>query len=135
LIREYVDRLLAINQYLAFFPTNTGERAAVLPDDEIMDILMYGIPNTWQKRIVELNFDAQAHTPDEFFKMCERISYGESFNEGTRSKPNVAFQEQNNKGKNNKRSRRQQTPMDKSIAHCTKPMAMMPKNAKYFSHW
>jgi hypothetical protein len=102
-IREYVDRLLEINRYLAFFPTNTGERATVLPDDEIMDILMYGIPNTWQKRIVELNFDAQAHTPNEFIEMCERISYGESFNEGTTSKPKVAFQEQNNKGKNNKK--------------------------------
>jgi hypothetical protein len=94
---------LEINRYSAFFPTNTGERATVLPDDEIMDILMYGIPNTWQKRIVELNFDAQAHTPDEFIEMCEHISYGESFNEGTMSKPKVSFQEQNKKGKNNKK--------------------------------
>jgi hypothetical protein len=102
-IREYVDRFLEINRYLAFFPTNTGECATVLPDDEIMDILMYGSPNTWQKHIVELNFDAQAHTPNEFIEMCERISYGESFNEGTTSKPKVAFQEHNNKGKNNKK--------------------------------
>jgi hypothetical protein len=72
-IREYVDRLLEINWYLAFVPTNTGERATVLPDDEIMDILMYEIPNTWKKRIVELNFDAQAHTPNEIIEMCEHI--------------------------------------------------------------
>jgi hypothetical protein len=51
---------------------------------------------------MELNFDAQAHTLNEFFEMCEHILYGESFNEWTTSKPKVAFQEQN-KGKNNKK--------------------------------
>jgi hypothetical protein len=76
---------------------------APLPHDEIMNILMYGIPNAWQKRIVELNFDAQAHTPNEFIEMCARILYGKSFNQGTTSKPKVAFQEQNNKGKNEKK--------------------------------
>jgi hypothetical protein len=40
-ICEYVDCLLEINWYLAFFPTNTGDRATVLPDDEIMDIMIY----------------------------------------------------------------------------------------------
>jgi hypothetical protein len=51
-----------------------------LPDDEIMDILTYGIPNTWQKKIVELNFDTQAHTPNEFVvELCERISHGYRF--------------------------------------------------------
>jgi hypothetical protein len=43
-IREYFG--FGDHRYLAFFPTNTGERATVLPDDEIMDILMYGVPNT-----------------------------------------------------------------------------------------
>jgi hypothetical protein len=69
-----------------------------------MEILMYGIPNTWQKRIVDLNFDSQAHTPNEFIETCERISYSESFNEGTMSKPKSAFQEQNNNRKNNKKT-------------------------------
>jgi hypothetical protein len=69
-IRDYVDHLLEINGYLKYFPTNTGERATVLPNDEIMDILTYGIPNTWQKKIVELNFDMQAHTLNEFVELC-----------------------------------------------------------------
>ena len=57
-IRDYVDRLLEISNYLKYLPDRTGEaEATVLPDNEIMDILMYGIPNTWQKKIVELNFD------------------------------------------------------------------------------
>jgi hypothetical protein len=47
--------LLESNHYLAFFPTK--ERATILPDDESMDILTYGIPNIWQNCIVELSFD------------------------------------------------------------------------------
>jgi hypothetical protein len=45
-ICDYVDRLLKINSYLKYFPTNTGERITVMPKEEIMDILTYGIPNT-----------------------------------------------------------------------------------------
>jgi hypothetical protein len=70
-IHDYVDPLLENNGCLKYFPTNTGERAAVLPDDEIMDILICGITNTWQKKIFELNFDTQAHTPNEFVELCE----------------------------------------------------------------
>jgi hypothetical protein len=58
-IRDYVDCLLEINRYLKYFPTNTVERTTVLPNDEIMDILTYGIPNTWQKKIFELSFDTR----------------------------------------------------------------------------
>jgi hypothetical protein len=52
---KYVNPLLESNHYLAFFPTK--ERATILPDDESMDILTYGIPNIWQNCIVELSFD------------------------------------------------------------------------------
>jgi hypothetical protein len=86
-IRDYVDRLLEINGYLKYFPTKPGEPAVtVLPEDEIMDILTYGIPNSWYKRIIELNFDTNASTPNEFIELCERISYGESNNEGSMTK-------------------------------------------------
>jgi hypothetical protein len=79
-IRDYVARLLEIIGYLEYFPTNTDKKATVLPTDGIMDILTYGIPNSWQKKIVEYNFDAQDHTPNEFVELCERISYGETLN-------------------------------------------------------
>jgi hypothetical protein len=87
-IHDYADHLLKINSYLKYFPTNTGERTTVLPNDEIMDILTYGITNTWQKKIVELSSDTQVHTPIEFVELCERISYSESIStDGLMTKP------------------------------------------------
>lgn len=88
-IRDYVDRLLEINNYLEHFPVKEGEAAATsLPNEEMMDILLFGIPNSWQKKIVELGFDSIAHTPQEFVEICERISYGEQSNDdGQKAKP------------------------------------------------
>jgi hypothetical protein len=87
-IRDYVDRLQEINNYLVYFPVKEGEIAATsLPKEEMMDILLFGIPNSWQKKIVELGFDSIAHTPQEFVEICERISYGESNDDGQKAKP------------------------------------------------
>jgi hypothetical protein len=78
-IRSYVERMLEINKYLEYFPVRTGEPDAVsMPSDDIMDILKFGIPNTWQNRMIELGFDTQASTTSEFIDLCQRISYGES---------------------------------------------------------
>ena len=82
-IREYVDRILELNDYLVYFPTKDGEADATkLPDEEILDILVFGIPNTWQKKMVELGFDSLSHTPNEFIEVCERISFGETTETG-----------------------------------------------------
>jgi hypothetical protein len=86
-IRDYVDRLQEINSYLLYFPVKEGEAAAtILPKEEMMDIFLFGIPNSWQKKIVELGFDSLAHTPQEFVEICERISYGESNDDGQKAK-------------------------------------------------
>jgi hypothetical protein len=60
---------------------------------------MYGIPNSWQKRIVELNFDMQASNPNAFVELCERISYGEAGSETPAVKGKSGNTEQQNKGK------------------------------------
>jgi hypothetical protein len=81
-IRSYVERMLELNKYLVYFPVRTGEPEAVsMPSDDIMDILKFGIPNTWQNRMIELGFDTQASTTSEFIDLCQRISYGESTKE------------------------------------------------------
>lgn len=85
-IRFYVERMLELNKYLVYFPVKVGEAAATpMPDDDIMDILKFGIPNTWQHRMIELGFDAQASTPSEFIELCQRISYGETSQEDSGS--------------------------------------------------
>lgn len=86
-IRDYVDRLMEINSYLIYFPVKDDETAAAsLPKEEMMDIFLFGIPNSWQKKIVELGFDSIAHTPQEFVEVCERISYGETTDNGQKAK-------------------------------------------------
>jgi hypothetical protein len=92
-IRYYVERMLELNKYLVYFPVKTGEPAAApMPMDDIMDILKFGIPNTWQHRMIELGFDAQASTPSEFIELCQRISYGETSKDDgsmTKTKPSA----------------------------------------------
>lgn len=93
-IRDYVDRLLEINGYLKYFPSKDKEPVATaLPQDEIMDILRDGIPQTWQKKLVELDFDTLASGPNEFIEMCERISYGETTMDGSMTKPKPSASE------------------------------------------
>jgi nitrogen fixation protein len=86
-IRDYVDRLMEINNYLVYFPTKDGEEPAVsLPEEDMMDIFYFGIPNDWQRKMVELGFDTLAHKPNEFVELCERISYGETTDKGQNAK-------------------------------------------------
>jgi hypothetical protein len=92
-IRSYVERMLELNKYLVYFPVKAGEPAATpMPADDVMDILKFGIPNTWQNRMIELGFDAQASTTGEFIELCMRISYGESTKDDgsmTKTKPSA----------------------------------------------
>ena len=84
---------MELYDYLVYFPTKDGEADATkLPDEEIMDILVFGIPNTWQKKMVEFGFDSLSHTPNEFIEMCERISFGETTETGqnVKTKPSAS---------------------------------------------
>ena len=43
------------------------------PEDEILKVLEFGVPNSWQKRFVMHQFDPQAHSVMEFIEFCKRI--------------------------------------------------------------
>jgi hypothetical protein len=131
-IREYVDRLQEINDYLVYFPTKDGEAEATkLPEEEIMDILLFGIPNSWSKKMVELGFDTLAHTPNEFIEVCERISFGENENNGQKAKttqdagqkgakslPSSLSKSSNNKNKRkNSDNEEKYCPLHKTYGH------------------
>jgi hypothetical protein len=90
-IRTYVARVNEINAMLDEFPPHFANQA--LPEDEILDILEFGIPATWQKIMTVQGFDPQAHTIQEFVEFCERLEFTEDTytatrdtNTGTRSK-------------------------------------------------
>ena len=71
--REFVARVNEMNNFLREFPSPNEEAATALPEDEILDLLEFGVPNSWQKQFFMHQFDPQAHTVMEFVEFCERI--------------------------------------------------------------
>ena len=78
-------RLIEINSYLPEFPPTTtgGADPASLPDDELLDILEFGMPSSWQKQMVLQDFDPLQHTIKQFTEFCERMEQVEA-HEGTK---------------------------------------------------
>lgn len=79
-IREYVARVVELNSYLVFFPDPTENTPATsLPDDELLDILEWGIPNSWQKQLIIQNLDPLEMSIKEFIDFGERQERAEAF--------------------------------------------------------
>ena len=74
-VREFITRLVEINEMLAEFPPGAQEQK--LPTDELMDIAEYAVPATWQRTMMMHNFDPTIHTPQDFIEFCERIEFAE----------------------------------------------------------
>ena len=74
-IREFMNRLTEINEYLPQFPPFDGTNK--LSVEEIMEIAEYATPNQWQKAMVLHGFDPSEHTPAEFVEFCERLEFAE----------------------------------------------------------
>ena len=68
---EFVICLHEINAYLPKFPTIGTMEPVALPDDELLHILEYGIPNTWQRTMILHNFDPLEHSVAEFVSFYE----------------------------------------------------------------
>jgi len=76
--REFITRLMEVNQLLNEFPPFVANQA--LPEDEIFDIAEFAIPASWQKTMVLQGFDPTMHTPNKFIEFCERLKFAEGFN-------------------------------------------------------
>ena len=50
-----------------------GAAPTLLPDDEVIDLLEFGIPAGWQKAMILQDFDPLQHTIPEFISFCERL--------------------------------------------------------------
>ena len=56
--RDFIAHLREINNYLLKFPpVNPGEVPQALSDDELLDLLEFGVPTTWQREMVRQDFD------------------------------------------------------------------------------
>lgn len=84
-IREYLARVNEINSYLPMFPG--GNEGSKLPDDELCDILEFGIPSTWQKQMTLQAFDPLEHSPLETVEFCERLETTEEIEKSTNDTP------------------------------------------------
>ena len=120
--REYVARLTEINGYLPLFPpVKEGEaHPTALPQDEIVDLLEYGVPNSWQRSMILQDFNPLQHTVTEFVQFCERLEQVEA-NEGrgqansTDQKPKASKAVKGNKHNNeNKLNKKRKSPPDQS---------------------
>jgi len=71
-IREHIARVVEINWYLMKFPEpKARQQPTKLEDDELLDILEFGCPNSWQRQMMLQNFDPMDHTVQEFVQFCE----------------------------------------------------------------
>ena len=113
-VREYIARVIEINDYLEEFPpTTVGGDATKLPEDELLDLLEFGIPIKWQRQMQVQNFVPTAGTLREFQDFCERL---EAALEETPADPQP--KQVSEKGKGNKKRRCNQNDEGKGKHFC-----------------
>ena len=69
--REFVARVQQLNDYLEFFPPFADDQK--LPEDELLDILEFSIPNSWQAEFIRLGYDPMTGDLKKFIDHCERM--------------------------------------------------------------
>ena len=73
-VKDYAARVVEINSYISDFPpVNATTPATMLGDNELIDLLEFGIPVRWQKYMVMQRFDPLNGTIKEFSKFCELL--------------------------------------------------------------
>ena len=58
-----------------------------LSNDEIIEILLYGIPKSWQKEMSHQGFDPMSSTIQELVNFMERIKEAEGFDTNETEQP------------------------------------------------
>ena len=82
--REYIARVNEINGYLALFPPFGLNQT--LPNDELLDLLEFGVPSVWQREFWRQGWDPIEHSVTEFTEFCERLEFTETMYNETHAK-------------------------------------------------
>jgi len=78
-IRTYLMHIIRINsQEITRLPPHFND-AQMLSEDEIIDILLFGTPKSWQREMDRQGFDPLAVTPADVVAFMERIEMSEDF--------------------------------------------------------
>jgi hypothetical protein len=82
--RQYANHLMRINtEELHFLPPFQPNQ--FLPDDEMVDILLNGIPNAWKKEMNRQDYDPDMKSLMDVVAFCERMEEAEDFTPVTTS--------------------------------------------------
>ena len=85
-VQEFVCRVGELNEFLLEFPTAVpGVTPTKLPEDEVMDILQFSVPASWQRQMEILDFNPIMESPQTFINFCQRLELHES-EDGERKK-------------------------------------------------
>ena len=100
-VKQYIMHIYRINtEEIARCPP-AFDRTQCLGDDEIIDILLFGTPKSWQREMDRQGFDPLASTVTQVVEFMERIEMSEDF-DGDKKVAAVKKGNNNNKNKSNK---------------------------------
>ena len=78
-VQEYVSRVGELNQYLTEFPPSAVALTITkLPEDELMDILEFSVPQSWKRQMLLMDFNPIDSTPAQFVNFCQRLELTEN---------------------------------------------------------
>jgi hypothetical protein len=100
--KMFAARIQELNNFLPLFPAINDVIVTKLDEDEIVDVMEYGIPRSWQRKMVEHDFDSMSATVREFVDFCERMESVERAEGTNPRKPTEHKGERTNKHKNKK---------------------------------
>ena len=72
--KQFVACLQELNTYLPKFPTVApGAPAVNKLDDEIVNIMEFGVPRGWQRKMIDHDFDVTTTSVHDFIDFCDRM--------------------------------------------------------------
>ena len=78
--REFVARVRELNEYLKMFPLfGNGQE---LPEDEILEIIEFSLPQDWQRTMLVQGFDSATASVRDLVDLCERLECAEEIYSG-----------------------------------------------------
>ena len=102
-MRNYRNRVVELNNYLEHFPGDF-DNDQKLDEEEIIDILEYGVPVKWQDQMVLQGFDPteDGRTSQDLVEFCERLESTEPKTSDGKPKATTTSNEDDGKQKGSK---------------------------------
>ena len=75
--REWISRMIKLNDHLKKFPVPDGVTAKKISREEFVDLLEDGVPYQWKMEFEKEGFDSSSSTLKEFLEVCVRLEEAE----------------------------------------------------------